>query len=251
MYTRFKLTNSDHLIPAQTKCHNTPRGNLLQQKYLQNLNVVFAVVTHSHTTMAIVLLRARSVITAPNTTILPVCVTPKIKSENNSTRIPSMQYGMIFDRHIPITTVTATVTKVPTATRMPLPLVKSKTSPTQVRTTLVQCKPEDRQVNHPFPDWQRFILQHYWWNYVSAYKEEQPKHRSAKIKKTVIRVWKSDALTLGGTVWMRNWIKKANHQCEDRGCERDNGLSLEWSDVHRFKFLNGQSQQRKDEIHFY
>ena len=61
MYTRFKLTNSDHLIPAQTKCHNTPRGNLLQQKYLQNthLNVVFAVVTHGHTTMASVLLRAK------------------------------------------------------------------------------------------------------------------------------------------------------------------------------------------------
>ena len=44
-----------------------------------------------------------------------------------------MQYGMIFDRHIPITTVTAGVTKVPTATRMPLLLMKSKTSPTQVR----------------------------------------------------------------------------------------------------------------------
>ena len=62
-------------IPAQTKCHNTPRGNLLQQKYVQNthLNVVFAVVTRGHTTMASVLLRTRSVITAPNTTILPVC----------------------------------------------------------------------------------------------------------------------------------------------------------------------------------
>ena len=133
VYTRFKLTNSDHLIPAQTKCNNTPRGNLLQQKYLQNLNVVFAVVTHGHTTMASVLLRARSVITAPNTTILLVCVTPKIKSENNSTRISPMQYGMIFDRHIPITTVTAAVTKAPTATRMLLLLMKSKTSPTQER----------------------------------------------------------------------------------------------------------------------
>ena len=55
--------------------------------------------------------------------------------------------------------------------------------------------------------------------------------------------------------WWDSWNsylnKKANHQCEDRGCERDNGLSLEWSDVHRFKFLNGQSQQRKDEIYFY
>ena len=107
--------------------HNTPRGNLLQQKYLQNLNVVFAVVTHGHTTMASVRLRARSVITAPNTTILPVGVTRKIKSENNSTRIPPMQYGMIFDRHIPLTTVTAAVTKAPTATRMPLLLMKSKT----------------------------------------------------------------------------------------------------------------------------
>ena len=121
------------LIPAQTKCHNTPRGNLLQQKYLQNLNAVFAVVTHGHTTLASVLLRARSVITAPNTTILPVCVTPKIKSEKNSARIPPMQYGMIFDRHIPTTPVTAAVTKAPTATRMPLLLMKSKTSPTQKR----------------------------------------------------------------------------------------------------------------------
>ena len=135
VYTRSKLTSSDHLIPAQTKCHNTPRGNLLQQKYLQNthLNVVFAVVTHGHTTMASVLLRARSVVTAPNTTILPVCVTPKIESENNSTRIPPMQYGMIFDRHIPITTVTAAVTKAPTATRMPLLLMKFKISPTRER----------------------------------------------------------------------------------------------------------------------
>ena len=81
--------------------------------------------------MASVLLRARSVIIAPNTTILPVCVTPKIKSENNSTRITPMQYEMIFDCHIPITTVTAAVTKAPTATRMPLLLMKSKTSPTR------------------------------------------------------------------------------------------------------------------------
>ena len=101
MYTRFKSTHSDHLIPAQIKCPNTRRGNLLQQKYLQNLNAVFAVVTHGHTTMASVLLRARSVLTAPNTTILPVCVTPKLKSEKNSTRIPPMQYGMIFDRPNP------------------------------------------------------------------------------------------------------------------------------------------------------
>ena len=62
-----------------------------------------------------------------------VCVTPKIKSENNSTRIPPMQYGMILDCHIPITTVTAAVTKAPTATRIPLLLMKSKTSPTQER----------------------------------------------------------------------------------------------------------------------
>ena len=131
MYTRFKLTHSDHLIPAQIKCHNTPRENLLQQKYLQNLNVVFAVVTHDHTTMASVLLRARSVITAPSTTILPVCVTPKIKSENNSTRIPPTQYGMIFDRQQ--LQATAAVTKAPTATRMPFLLMKSKTSPIQER----------------------------------------------------------------------------------------------------------------------
>ena len=58
-----------------------------------------------------------------------------------------MQYGMTFDRHIPITPVTAAATKAPTATRMPsLPAQHKK------ETTLVQCKPEDRQVNHPFPD---------------------------------------------------------------------------------------------------
>ena len=129
MYTTFKLTNSDDLIPA----HNTPRKTCYSKKSLQNLNVVFAVVTPGHTTMARVLLRAKSVMTAPNTTILPVCVTPKIKSENNSTRIPPMQYVMIFDCHIPITTETAAVTKAPTATRIPLLLIKSKASPTQER----------------------------------------------------------------------------------------------------------------------
>ena len=133
-----------HKIQINKQRSPNPRTNKMSQhskrkpateKYLQNthLNVVFAVVTHGHTTMASVLLRARSVITAPNTTILPVCVTPKIKLENNSTRIPPMQYGMIFDRHIPITTVTAAVTKAPTATRMPLLLMKFKTSPTRER----------------------------------------------------------------------------------------------------------------------
>ena len=134
-----------HKIQINKQRSPNPRTNKMSQHskrkpaatkiYLQNthLNVVFAVVTRGHTTMASVLLRARSVITAPNTTILPVCVTPKIKLENNSTRIPPMQYGMIFDRHIPITTVTAAVTKAPTATRMPLLLMKFKTSPTQER----------------------------------------------------------------------------------------------------------------------
>ena len=132
MYTRSNLTHIVYLIPVHASSHNIQRENLLQQKR-QNLNVVFVVVTHGHTTMASALPRARSATTAPNTITLPVCVTLEAKSKNNPTKIPPMQYGTIFDLHIQITTATVAVAKAQTATRMPSLSTKSKTGVTKQR----------------------------------------------------------------------------------------------------------------------